>query len=147
MLVHITYHYQTLLVMHLGHLEKVFPLLTMINCMETWHSFELFFGFSINFFDVFLGHCILSFNPLSPDSAIWHNMQLQAQYSVNLHEICTTKRYLERSALWRHNIRPPPIQDLIYHPCNFWNLCLGTFYTKLISDNKLCTESCKLSYS
>ena len=31
-------------------------------------------------------------NPLSPDSAIWHKMQLHAQYSVNLHEICTTKR-------------------------------------------------------
>ena len=28
----------------------------------------------------------------SPDSAIWHKMQLHAQYSVNFNEICTTKR-------------------------------------------------------
>ena len=31
-------------------------------------------------------------NSLIPDSAIWHKMQLHAQYSVKLYEICTTKR-------------------------------------------------------
>ena len=35
---------------------------------------------------------LFKFNLLSPDSAIWHKMQLHAQYSVNLNEICTTKR-------------------------------------------------------
>ena len=64
---------------------------------------------------------VISINPLIPDSAIWHKMQLHAQYSVNLYEICTTKRS------WRdlHSegiiSYPPTIQDLIYHPCNFWN--------------------------
>ena len=86
-------------------------------------------------------------NPLSPDIAIWHNMQLHAQYSVNLHAICTTKRSWEDLHFEGIILGPPPIQDLIYHPCNFWNLLSCTFYTKLIADNKLCTESCKLSYS
>ena len=31
-------------------------------------------------------------NPIGPDSAIWHKLQLHAQYSVNLREIYTTKR-------------------------------------------------------
>ena len=38
-------------------------------------------------------------NPLSPDSAIWHKMQLHAQYSVNLCEICTTKR--SKICIWK----------------------------------------------
>ena len=63
---------------------------------------------------------------------------------INLHEICTTKR---RSAHWRRRIEPAPIQDLIYHPSNFWNFSLCTLRVKLISDNKQHTESCKFSYS
>ena len=35
---------------------------------------------------------LLLLNPFSLDSAIWHKLQLHAQYSVNLREICTTKR-------------------------------------------------------
>ena len=64
----------------------------------------------------------ISFNPLSPDSAIWHKMQLHGQYSVNLHEICTTKRSWKDLHFEGIISGPPPIQDLIYHPCNFWNL-------------------------
>ena len=60
-------------------------------------------------------------NPLSPDSAIWHKMQLHAQYSVNLCEICATKRSWKDLHMEGIISCPTPIQDLIYHPCNFWN--------------------------
>ena len=59
--------------------------------------------------------------PYSPDSAIWHKMQLHAQYSVNLREICTTKRSWKNLHMEGIISCPPPKQDLIYHPCNFWN--------------------------
>ena len=52
-------------------------------------------------------------NPLSPDSAIWYKMQLHAQYSVNLHEICTTKRSWKDLHFEGIISGPPPIQDLI----------------------------------
>ena len=64
----------------------------------------------------------LKLNPLSAESAISHKMQLHAQYSVNLHEICTTKRSWKDLHFEGIILGPPPIQDLIYHPCNFWNL-------------------------
>ena len=65
---------------------------------------------------------IICLNPLRPYSAIWHKMQLHAQYSVNLHEICTTKRSWKDLHFEGIILGPPPVQDLIYHPCNFWNL-------------------------
>ena len=52
----------------------------------------------------------------SPDSAIWHKMQLNTQYSVNLHEICTTKRSWKDLHFEGIISDPPPIQVLIYHP-------------------------------
>ena len=85
--------------------------------------------------------------PLTPDSAIWHKMQLHAQNSVNLHEICTTKSSWKDLHLEGVISCPLPIQDLIYHPCNFWNFLSFYFLGQVISDNSQCTESCKLSYS
>ena len=38
-------------------------------------------------------------------------------------------KVIERSAHWRQKSWPPPISDLIYHSCNFWNFlslyCFG----------------------
>ena len=65
------------------------------------------------------------------DSAIWHKMQLHAQYSVNLHEICTTKGSWKDLQFEGIISGPPPIQDLIYHPCNFWNLLSLYFLDQL----------------
>ena len=49
-------------------------------------------------------------------------MQLHAQYSVDFHEICTTSRSWKDLHFEGIKSGPPPIQDLIYHHCNFLSL-------------------------
>ena len=55
-----------------------------------------------------MNHGDLSFNPLTPKSAIWHKKSLRAQYWVNLYQIWTPNR--SWSDLHNESIKsyPPP---------------------------------------
>ena len=62
--------------------------------------------------------------------AIWHSMPLHAYYLFIFSEIFTTKGSLKDLHIEGIKSWPPPIQDLVYHPSNFWNFlslyCFGS---------------------
>ena len=51
---------------------------------------------------------VTSFNPLTPKSAMWHNIPLHAQYLVNFLSILNCKKVFQDSAVvLRHKIISP----------------------------------------
>ena len=74
-------------------------------------------------------------------------MPLHAYYLFIFSEIFTTKGSLKDLHIEGIKSWPPPIQDLVYHPSNFWNFLSLYCLVQVICHHNQCSESCNLGYS